>query len=205
MTTSQSKRSRPSPRYGEGRAALLAAAVHVVAGQGLRNLTYRAVAREAGVAHGLVAHHFGTRDALLEAALQFSLENSVTSISASPGSGDLEAIFGGLATMVERSPEDQAFQFELILESRRRPELRPYVEAIYQAYVNALQVELHCAGIDPDPDLSHLIYTAAEGLVFNQITIGSPERTERSLAHLRKLLRHHTTGRVAMSSEAISD
>src|SRR3712207_8439845 len=62
--------ARPAPGYGEGRRALLAAAVHVVATRGLRHLTYRSVAQEAGVAHGLVAHHFGTRDALLEAALE---------------------------------------------------------------------------------------------------------------------------------------
>ena len=199
MVTSETESARPSPRYGEGRAALLSAAVHVVADQGLRNLTYRAVARDAGVAHGLVAHHFGTRDALLEAALQFSLDNSVTSISTRPGSGDLDAIFDGLATMVESNPDDQAFQFELILESRRRPDLRPYVESIYQTYVDTLKDELICAGIDPDPALSHLIYTAAEGLVFNQITIGSPALTEESLAHLRTLLQHHKSEREAGS------
>ncbi|MDT2005193.1 TetR/AcrR family transcriptional regulator [Rhodococcus opacus] len=197
MTTSEAESARQAPRYGEGRAALLAAAVRVVADQGLRKLTYRAVAREAGVAHGLVAHHFGTRDALLEAALQFSLGNSVTSVSTRPGSGDLDALFAGLVAMVETNPDDQAFQYELILESRRRPDLRPHVESIYAAYVDALQFELECAGIDPDPALSHLIYSAADGLVFHQITIGSPELTERSLAHLRNLLQQSKSERAA--------
>ncbi|MFD6061348.1 TetR/AcrR family transcriptional regulator [Rhodococcus wratislaviensis] len=191
MTTLKPESARRAPSYGEGRAALLAAVVRVVADQGLRKLTYRAVAKEAGVAHGLVAHHFGTRDVLLEAALQFSLENSVTSISTRPGSGDLEAVFAGLVAMVENNPADQAFQYELILESRRRPELRPYVEAIYQAYIDGLQLELECAGINPDPALSHLIYAAADGLVFHQITIGRPELTERSLKHLRALLQQN--------------
>lgn len=53
--------------YGTGREALLNAAVRVVARGGLRKLTYRAVAEEAGVTHGLVVHHFGSRDALIEA------------------------------------------------------------------------------------------------------------------------------------------
>ena len=191
MSAAKVHAARLAPRYGEGRAALMAAAVQVVAEHGLRNLTYRAVARAAGVAHGLVSHHFGSRDALLEAALQFSLENSVTSISTRPGSGDLDAIFDGLVTMIENNPDDQAFQFELLLESRRRPELRAYVESIYQEYIDALQFELDCAGIDPDPALSHLIYTAADGLVFQQITIGTPELTERALTHLRRLLQGH--------------
>ncbi|WP_072939099.1 TetR/AcrR family transcriptional regulator [Rhodococcus koreensis] len=195
MSSSQEDPARQAPRYGEGRTALLSAAVRVVAEQGLRKLTYRAVAREAGVAHGLVAHHFGSRDALLEAALQFSLDNSVTSISTRPGSGDLDAVFAGLVTMVEKNPDDQAFQYELILECRRRPELRPYVESIYQAYIDGLQFELECAGMDPDPALSHLIYAAADGLVFHQITIGCPELTERSLTHLRALLQQSRSGR----------
>ncbi|MBV6762134.1 TetR/AcrR family transcriptional regulator [Rhodococcus opacus] len=202
MTISEEGSARQAPRYGEGRTALLAAAVRVVAEQGLRKLTYRAVAREAGVAHGLVAHHFGSRDALLEAALQFSVNNSVTSISTRPGSGDLDAVFAGLATMVESNPDDLAFQYELILESRRRPELRPYVEAIYRAYVDRLQFELECAGMDPDPALSHLIYVAADGLVFHQITLGPPELTESALAHLRELLRQNSSGRNVLPSSS---
>ena len=126
--------ARSGPGYGEGRQALLEAAVHVVATRGLRHLTYRSVAQQAGVAHGLVAHHFGTRDALLEAALEFSLDNSVGSISADPGSGDLDALFAGVVEMVQSNPDDQAFQYELILEARRRPELRPQVEQVYATY-----------------------------------------------------------------------
>ncbi|MGQ4596404.1 TetR family transcriptional regulator [Nocardia sp. R6R-6] len=180
--------TRSSPRYGQGRNALLRAAVRVGAEQGLRNFTYRTIAREAGVAHGLVAHHFGSRDALLEEALRFSLDNSVTSISARPGSGDIDALFAGLSAMIAENPHDQAFQYELILESRRRPELCPHVEAIYLAYVEALRAELELAGLGHDPALSHLVYSAASGLVFHQITIGDPRLTERALAHLRELL-----------------
>jgi AcrR family transcriptional regulator len=56
--------------YGDGREALLTAAVRVVARKGIRHLTYRALARQAGVTHGLVTYHFGSRDALIRAALQ---------------------------------------------------------------------------------------------------------------------------------------
>lgn len=179
---------RPTPRYGEGRSALLGAAVRVVAHGGLRNLTYRAVAREAGMSHGSVDHHFGSRDTLLEAALRFSLDRTVTSISTRPGSGDLDALFEGLARMVDGNPEDQAFQYELILECRRRSELRPHVEAIYHAYVEGIQDELECAGMARDPAFGHLVYAAADGLVFHQITTGNADMTERALVHLRALL-----------------
>ena len=41
-----------------GRHALLRATIVIVGHGGLRALTYRAVAAEAGVSHGLVRHHF---------------------------------------------------------------------------------------------------------------------------------------------------
>lgn len=68
--------------FGAGRQALIEATITVVARAGLRNLTYRAVAKEAGVAHGLVAHHFGSRQALIEAALQHALDESADVLSA---------------------------------------------------------------------------------------------------------------------------
>ena len=181
--------ARPAPGYGEGRRALLAAAVHVVATRGLRNLTYRSVAQEAGVAHGLVAHHFGTRDALLQAALEFSLANSVGSISAAPGSGDLEALFAGVVEMVQANPDDQAFQYELILEARRSPELRPQVEEVYATYRQALSLELAAAGIPADDALVHLVFAAVDGLVFQQVCLDDPAAARAGLERLRDLLR----------------
>ena len=63
--------------YGTGREALMASTVHVVAQKGLRGLTFRSVAEHAGVNNTLVAHHFGTRDALIKAALEWSVEQSI--------------------------------------------------------------------------------------------------------------------------------
>jgi AcrR family transcriptional regulator len=175
-------------RYGRGREALLDAAVRAIAAHGLRRLTYRLVAREAGVSHALVAHHFGSLDALVAAALEHSLERSVASITTRPGSGDLNALFAGLATMADDQADDQSFQFEVILESRRRPEMRGHVQEIYRAHVDAIHNELVLAGLQPDRAFSHLVYAAADGLVFNQITHGECALTEQSLVHLRRLL-----------------
>ena len=49
----------PKPRYGGGRDALIEAAILVVAREGLRGLTIRSVAAEAGVTRGLFCSHFG--------------------------------------------------------------------------------------------------------------------------------------------------
>jgi TetR/AcrR family transcriptional regulator, regulator of biofilm formation and stress response len=179
---------RGSRAYGEGREALLAAAVRVVATKGLRHLTYRAVAQEAGVTHGLVTHHFGSRDALIESALQYSLDRSVPGMTTDPGSGRIEALFEGLARLVADDPDTQAFQYELVLESRRRADLQPAVKALYDSYRRALREEFAHSGIGPDESLVHLVFAALDGLVFQQVCSVNSTTTEDALARLREII-----------------
>jgi TetR/AcrR family transcriptional regulator, regulator of biofilm formation and stress response len=177
-----------SRAYGEGREALLAAAVRVVATKGLRHLTYRAVAQEAGVTHGLVTHHFGSRDALIESALQYSLDNSVAGMSTDPGSGRIDALFGGLAQLVADEPDTQAFQYELALESRRRPELQPAIEALYGGYRHALREEFAHCGVGTDDPLVQLVFAALDGLVFQQVCGVNNITTDDALTRLREII-----------------
>lgn len=173
--------------YGEGREALLKAVIAVVARSGLRNVTYRAVAAEAGVAHGLVRHHFGSRDMLIKEALHYSITQSIDTTALESGSGNLGDLARNLATAVSDDPDIQAFQFELILEARRRPELRQDVEVIYQTYRDAVYRALSATGI-VDRELAELVFCTLDGLVFQQLALGSPEATEKGLMQLRKLL-----------------
>ena len=71
-TASPASPSRERIVYGTGRDTLLAAAVQVASDKGLAALTYREVAREAGVAHSLVAHHFGSRNSLSRATMEYA-------------------------------------------------------------------------------------------------------------------------------------
>lgn len=175
------------PAYGEGRTALLRAAIHVVATAGLRRLTYRAVAEAAGVTHGLVVHHFGTRDALIEQALRYSLESSVTNSELGDVTGSLDSFGRGLADFVTADPELQAFQYELILESRRRPELQPYVEELYDTYREAARRQLAADGIT-DVATTEAAFATLDGLVFQLLAHRDPSRTEAAIAALRDLL-----------------
>ena len=53
---------------------LLDAAIQIAGREGLSAVTYRAVAARAGVTHGLVRHHFGTREQLLNEAFRRDAE-----------------------------------------------------------------------------------------------------------------------------------
>lgn len=173
--------------YGAGREALLKAAITVVAQGGLRSLTYRSVAAEAGVAHGLVRHHFGSRDALIEQALRYSIAVSIDTTSLESTTGRIDDLARDLATSVAADPDSEAFQYELILEARRRPELSHYVKLIYEAYRGSTRRTLQAAGLT-DPDLADLVFVTLDGLVFQQIALGDADATERGLTQLRRLL-----------------
>ncbi|WP_330286089.1 TetR/AcrR family transcriptional regulator [Streptomyces sp. NBC_00576] len=187
----KSRKPRKRMHYGEGREALLKAAVRVVARGGLRSLTYRAVAEEAGVAHSLVVHHFGSRAALIEEALAHTVQTSMSHSILEPGFGEGAHDSRGLSEMVSADPDARVFKYELLLESRRRPELQPQVRAMYDEYFAVAQRELsHMLGADVDKALARLVFAALEGLVMHQLVLGEPEATDAALESLRSLLRH---------------
>jgi AcrR family transcriptional regulator len=175
--------------YGAGREALLAATVRVVARSGLRKLTNRAVAEEAGVTHGLVGHHFGSRDALIEAAMRYVVERSVDASVLEAGSGSVDEFASRLVDLVADDPDSQAFQYELILESRRRPELGPLIASQYEIYREATRRELERMGLGDIPGLHLAVFALLDGLVFHQLAEGHPAHTEAALEALRTLLR----------------
>ncbi|MFF0226237.1 TetR/AcrR family transcriptional regulator [Streptomyces sp. NPDC004629] len=176
-------------QYGTGRAALLEAAVRVVARGGLRKLTYRAVAEEAGVTHGLVVHHFGSRDALIEEAVTHAIRTSLSSSALNAGTGKAADFVSGLTDMVESGPELQAFQYELLLEARRRPELLPHLRSLYEEYFEASRRELsRMTSRTVSRGMSRLVFAALEGLVLHQLVFGERDVTEEALSELRALL-----------------
>ncbi|GAA4667211.1 hypothetical protein GCM10023347_20070 [Streptomyces chumphonensis] len=188
-TGERSPRKRVT-NYGSGRAALLDAAVRVVARGGLRKLTYRAVAEEAGVTHGLVVHHFGSRDALIEEAVDHAVRSSLKVNALGTGGGTADDFAAGLGDLVVTGPDLQAFQYELLLESRRRPELMPQLRALYEEYFETARRDLARVLSRPvDRGLSRLVFAALEGLVLHQLVFGEREVTEEALAELRSLLR----------------
>ncbi|MEU1344272.1 TetR/AcrR family transcriptional regulator [Streptomyces sp. NPDC090075] len=191
------------PGYGEGRDALLAAAVSVVAQGGLRKLTYRSVAAEAGVTHGLVAHHFGSRDTLLEEALRWCVTRSIDTSSLVPASGRLEDFAATLADFIAADPDVQAFQYELKLESNRRPELRRHVDTLYDAYRDAVREALAC--FDVPEEMTEIVFAALEGLVFHQVTSDGPARTKEGIDALRRLLAAYRAQASATEVQTPSD
>lgn len=150
--------------YGSGREALLAATVRVVARKGLRGLTFRAVADEAGVNNTLIAHYFGTRDGLLSAALEWTSDRSIAAADLSEYATDEDSFREHLIRNVLGDPDMELFQFEMIMEATRRPELQGPVRELYRRYTAALAAGRASLGADSNPGLDLAMFAALDGL-----------------------------------------
>jgi AcrR family transcriptional regulator len=169
MTPSDARSASPS-KYGTGREALLRAVVDVVAQKGLRGMTYRAVAEAAGVNNSLVAHHFGSRDALIAAALQWASEQSIAASRLREAAGQEGSFTEALLGLLLEDPGLQAFQYEMILEARRRPELAGPVAQLYENYVSALAEGLGAFGLQGDVRVvARSLFAALDGLVLQYL------------------------------------
>lgn len=174
------------PPRGDGRVALLQAAIRVGAQEGLRGLTLRSVAAEAGVSHGLVRHHFGTRQQLVDEALEHAARRSMITGDLEPGTGDPADFSRALEDIVAEDPELQAFQYEMAMEARRRPGLLATNHAIYEQYREATQRELVRMGLADDPALAHAVFAMLDGLVLQKVLFG--RHVEPALEWLRTML-----------------
>ena len=169
MTPSATRSASPS-KYGTGREALLRAVVDVVAQKGLRGMTYRAVAEAAGVNNSLVAHHFGSRDALIAAALQWASEQSIAASRLREAAEQEGSFTEALLGLLLEDPGLQAFQYEMILEARRRPELAAPVAQLYESYVDALTEGLQAFGVQGEVRVvARSLFAALDGLVLQYL------------------------------------
>ena len=168
-----------------GRAALLSATITVVARGGLRSLTYRAVAAEAGVSHGLVRYHFGTRDQLISEALDYSIDQSLSASNMHAEVLSPNEFAEGVETLASRQGDIHAFQYELLLESRRRPDLAPHVDRYYQQYRQAIARQLSHLGVT-DQAMADAIWFMLDGIVFKQLV--APGDVHEALDYVRGLI-----------------
>lgn len=174
--------------YGEGREALMAAAIGVVAEKGLKGVTYRAIAARAGVNHTLVTHHFGSIENLLGCTMEWAVERSIreTGLERIADAGDSFA--DSLLASVARDPGLHLFQFEMLLESRRNPDVRAAVEQLYSGYTCTVETALRVKGRDTGGEVATAIFSALDGLMLQYLTVSDPDRIRAAVKHIGTLI-----------------
>jgi DNA-binding transcriptional regulator YbjK len=173
------------------------AAIAVLADQGARGLTHRAVDRAAGLPPGTTSNYARTREALLTLVLariaELDAEEGAaglyeTGISGNGMSGG--ALADGLARMLHRMITDPGARrrvrarFELALEATRRPELRAAYDDMGRGFrTEAARLLTASGSAEPERDAWTLI-AWVEGTAFYALA-GAGGTAVPSLAELR--------------------
>lgn len=154
-----------------------------MAQKGLRGLTYRAIAAEAGVSHALVTYFFPTREHLIEAAMQQAASRTVGA-SLDPSRASMDIIRRTFPQSIAATRDMQVFQYELTVEACRQPEIQHDAIALIETNVAQMGRFLEALGIDPSPGLVRLVYAAMDGLALQQLVYGDPTATDEAIAAL---------------------
>jgi DNA-binding transcriptional regulator YbjK len=124
------------PSNQQRRNQLTDAAIAVVARDGLHGLSHRAVDQQAEVPRGTTSNYFRSREALVAAMVQriVDLHFALIADLRTRYAGKTVSVIDLLGDVVDQAltefPERYLALFELALESRRKPELRPELDRI---------------------------------------------------------------------------
>lgn len=165
-------------RNDERRAALVDAAIEVLAKEGARGLTFRAVDVEARVPTGTASNYFTSRDDLLTQAgarvyerLQPGEEIIARHRASTPDRETYTVLMRELVDRVSAFRTGYLALLELRLEATRRPELRTVLTERVRADL-AANVSYHeQSGLPGDATAVRLLYLAFNWLIVEQLTL----------------------------------
>ncbi len=161
----------------ERRTALLDAAIEVLAREGSRGLTFRAVDTEAAVPVGTTSNYFANRADLLHQVTRR------TRVRLAPDPAELAALMRAtpdralvvrlMREVVARMRRDRSSHLamlELRLEATRRPELQADLTRTFSAELEA-NIRFHLdSGLPGDRNAVVLLYLAMTGLILDDLT-----------------------------------
>lgn len=175
---------------GDRRERLLREALLLVAAGGLQAVTHRSVERAAGVPHGSVTYHFGTRDDLVVAMVDRLVEDCERAVaeiarnvamalarssSAAPSPDldgvriDIERAADGLVAWMDEDRQRHLARLELELAAARDPALRRRMTDAALVFWRLCQPIVLALGSD-DPELDGRAMAAmVDGLLLDRL------------------------------------
>ncbi|EXG81941.1 TetR/AcrR family transcriptional regulator [Cryptosporangium arvum] len=179
------------------RTALLDAAIEVLARDGSRGLTLRAIDKEAGVPTGTATNYFANRDELLAQVMRRTRERLTPdpeALAATMTQAPSHALAGELMRqLLDRQRADRSSNLamlELRLEATRRPDLYAELSGFLAAEHREL-VDYHvAAGLPGDRTGVALLYFAMFGLVVDSLTMPAIVEGYDTDALIQELVEH---------------
>lgn len=165
-------------RNDDRRSALGDAAVTVLARQGARGLTHRAVDRAAGVAPGTTSNYFRTRQALLEGvvrriAARLAPDPRVVArlAEAVPDRASYAAHLRDVVRRLLADPDVALAWWEVRLESARQPWVAELVADTVGTWFAQDLAHQRASGLPGGPAEVALLHYAVDGLVLDRLTV----------------------------------
>jgi AcrR family transcriptional regulator len=180
----------------ERRGAILAAAVRVLARDGIAAATTRKIATEADVNQAMLGYYFGSKDELLFAVLQEMMRQTQALVLANRSTdqtlrGMLTDCITAFWATVEHDPSIQIMQLELTLYALRQPESAWLAQQQYAGYA-AVIVQMLREGCAQTGEVCAVSYDALarfimgglDGMILQFVSDHDGSRARRELAHL---------------------
>ena len=165
------------PALTPRRRELLDAALHVVADEGLRGLTHRAVDRRAGLPEGTCSAYFRTREALQTGLTQYVAGRCGADVAAlseeltrhpveEPGVKErvVEITVAAFESWLEER-ELLLARIELSMEASRNPALAALLAEYRERLVGVVHATLAARGKRPAPSSAEALVAASDGLL----------------------------------------
>lgn len=173
------------------------AATTVLATEGMRGFTHRAVDTAASLPTGSTSYYFRTRSALLIAVVEYlaSLDDAPDGTRPPPPADNIETVANLIAGMLWIRLSEQQTQtiarYELSLEARRRPELRARLEEVGASFRDTASTIMATLG-SPEPERhGRQLVASCDGLIYDALvgagSVQPPDRHELREA-VRELL-----------------
>jgi DNA-binding transcriptional regulator YbjK len=179
-----------SKRLNPRRREILEAALRVIGEGGVKAVTHRAVAQEAGVALASTTYYFDSKSALVEEALELMIARSIddvrhyTDCPASISRDELIDRIMGFADATVNDPNAFVLaQYELMLEAGRAEYLRPLARRWTIAYMDGFERVVRSAGLPESA--TEIITNFVEGALLNHVTTPADDFLD---ARLRPML-----------------
>jgi AcrR family transcriptional regulator len=151
-TYSESERER-----GDRRDRIVEAARKLLAEEGYDRVTMKRVAKEAGVAQGLIHYYFSGKDeilleVLMEASRDYARETEQLADSLPEGTNLADAALAATRERVHRMPEWYRLRYELFAMGLRNPQFLPGVAALLDSGREGISATLTRISGSEDPE-----------------------------------------------------
>jgi AcrR family transcriptional regulator len=158
VDSSDTKRNGAAQRAHATRERLLQATITCLARSGYQTMSTNEVVREADASRGALAHHFPTKNALLQAAVERIISDASATFQARMEAiPDAERQLTDAADVLWSFYEDPAIAalIEMMVAARTDPELRGALETVPERMVRTALVAFR----DTFPDVAHRPFT----------------------------------------------